>query len=134
MYLTYPEYTSMGGSLPESSYALAEFKARKRIDYLTASRVQKMETAVPEEVKYAMLTLINLEGQYGTDVQITTAANTGDVSSFNTDGYSESYVTAGATAQTAAELEKTTTQEVIRLLYGVTDDTGTPLLYRGVRG
>ena len=129
-YLTYDEYLSYGGTIPESAFTLSEFRARKRIDYLTAARVKAME-AVPEEVKMAMMTLINLDAQYGTDAQITAASSAGDVASFSTDGYSESYVTAGATAETAAELEKQANREVMRLLYGVNDDKGTPLLYRG---
>lgn len=32
----------------------------------------------------------------------------------------------------AAELEKQATADVMRLLYGVNDDNGTPLLYRGL--
>lgn len=131
MYLTYDEYVSFGGTIPESSYALSEFRARKRIDYLTASRVKAM-AEVPEEVKLCMLSLINLDAQYGLDAQITAAANTGDVASFNTDGYSENYVTAGSTAQTAAELEKQATALIRANLYGVNDDNGTPLLYRGL--
>ena len=32
MYLTYDEYVAYGGTLDEADFALAEFKARKRID------------------------------------------------------------------------------------------------------
>lgn len=131
-YLTYREYTEdYGGTLPETSFKLSEFRARKRIDYLTASRVKAM-AEVPEEVKLCMLSLINLDGQYGLDAQIAAASSTGDVASFNTDGYSESYITAGNTAQTAAELEKQANREIMRLLDGVNDDNGTPMLYRGL--
>lgn len=54
MYLTYAEYQAYGGTLPESDFTLAEFKARKRVDYLTDSRVENM-TEVPEAVKLAMI-------------------------------------------------------------------------------
>ena len=47
MYLTYNEYLQYGGSTQdtaESEWALLEFEARKRIDYLTANRVAAMAT------------------------------------------------------------------------------------------
>ena len=49
-YLTYAEYVGYGGSASQTAFPTLEFKARKQIDYLTASRVQNMET-VPEAVK-----------------------------------------------------------------------------------
>lgn len=133
MYLTYREYTDYGGTLPESSYTLSEFRARKKIDYLTASRVAAM-AEVPEEVKICMLTLINLDAAYGIDAQIANAPKSGAVASFNTDGYSESYVQVSGTdaANTAAELQKQMDAQIKTLLYGVNDDNGTPLLYRGL--
>ena len=41
-YLTYEEYQEFGGTLPETEFEMAEFQARKRIDYWTDSRVQNM--------------------------------------------------------------------------------------------
>ena len=109
MYLTYDEYVAYGGTLDEADFALAEFKARKRIDYLTDSRVEKM-AEVPEAVKLAMVSIIKADSAVGVDAQ----AGAPLVASFTTDGYSESY---GSAAE---------------LLYGVKDDNGVPLLYRGV--
>ena len=51
------------------------------------------------------------------------------MASFSTDGYSESY---GSAADQTANVEKQLTAEVRRLLYGVKDDDGVPLLCRGV--
>ena len=42
LYLTYQEYKSYGGELSETAFIPLEFKSRKRIDYLTDSRVQNM--------------------------------------------------------------------------------------------
>ena len=50
LYLTYQEYKSYGGELSETAFIPLEFKSRKRIDYLTDSRVQNM-IAVPAAVK-----------------------------------------------------------------------------------
>lgn len=134
-YLTYEEYKTWG--LPEGSeppadimdgamFAVAEFRARKTIDYWTDSRVQKMET-VPEAVKHCVVSLIKLESKYGAEAQIETPL----LSSFNNDGYSESY---GSAQEQQAAAKKAASDCIRQWLYGETDDEGTPLLYRGVRG
>ena len=51
------------------------------------------------------------------------------VAGFATDGYSESY---GDGAARSVEAERQLRRCVALLLYGVTDDDGTPLLYAGV--
>ena len=124
MYLTYDEYQAYGGTLSEADFALAEFRARKQIDYLTDSRVEGM-AEVPEAVKLAMMSVIKADGAVGVDAQ--TGAPL--VASFSTDGYSESY---GSAADQTASVEKQLNAEIRRLLYGVKDDGGVPLLYRGV--
>ena len=124
MYLTYDEYAMYGGTMSEADFALAEFKARKRIDYLTDSRVEKM-AEVPEAVKLAMASIIKADSAVGVDAQ----AGAPLVASFSTDGYSESY---GSAAEQTANVKRQLTAEVRQLLYGVKDDDGVPLLYRGV--
>ena len=124
MYLTYDEYLAYGGTLAETDFALAEFKARKRVDYLTDSRVEAM-AEVPEAVKLAMMSIIKADGVVGVDAQ----AGAPLVASFSTDGYSENY---GSAADQTANVERQLNREIGRLLYGVKDDNGVPLLYRGV--
>lgn len=124
MYLTYDEYVAYGGTLDEADFALAEFKARKRIDTLTDSRVEKM-AEVPEAVKRAMASIIKADSAVG----VAARADAPLVASFSTDGYSESY---GSAAEQTANVERQLTAEVRQLLYGVKDDDGVPLLYRGV--
>lgn len=131
-YLTYDEYQTFveespeSEQLTESAFTIAEFRARKTIDYWTDSRVQNMEK-VPEAVKHCIVAIIKLESKYGAEAQIENPL----LSSFNTDGYSESYGSA-TDQQTAA---KRAVEDGIRQwLYGETDDNGIPLLYRGVRG
>ena len=126
MYLTYDEYAMYGGTMEEGDFALAEFKARKRIDYLTDSRVEKM-AEVPEAVKLAMVSIIKADSAVGVDAQ----AGAPLVASFTTDGYSESY---GSAADQTANVERQLTAAVRQLLYGVKDDDGVPLLNRGGKG
>lgn len=123
VYLTYDEYKSLGGSAPATDFALLEFKARKRIDYLTASRVQNM-AQVPQAVKMCMLSIITVDSAAGAEAQATKPV----VTSFNTDGYSESYGKAMSVQDASASI----TRIIKTGLYGETDDNGVPLLYRGV--
>lgn len=123
VYLTYDEYKSLGGSAPATDFALLEFKARKRIDYLTASRVQNM-AQVPQAVKMCMLSIITVDSAAGAEAQATKPV----VTSFNTDGYSESYGKAMNVQDASASIAR-----IIKTgLSGETDDNGVPLLYRGV--
>lgn len=124
-YLTYEEYTGYGGAESHAAFSLLEFKARKRIDYLTASRVQDMET-VPTAVKLCMMTLINMDAKAGAEAQ---AVNP-QITSYNTDGYSESYGNALSADDAARQMDK----QITAMLYGERDDNGVPLLYRGARG
>lgn len=122
-YLTYSEYTELGGTLAESDFRLAEFKAEKRIDYLTDSRVKAMET-VPEAVKLCIMAIMDMESKVGTEAQVSNPV----VTSFNNDGYSESY----GKAMGAAEANVAMNGVVKEYLSGEVDDYGVPLLYRGL--
>ncbi len=121
-YLTYEEYAQLGGTLAAPDFTLAEFKARKRIDGLTLSRVQNMQ-AVPQAVKMCCMAIIAVESKSGFEAQAATPA----VASFNTDGYSQTFSHI-STEETEAGLNN-----IVRTyLCGETDDNGTPLLYRGL--
>lgn len=123
-YLTYEEYTGYGGMLPETDFALAEFRARKRIDYLTDSRVAAM-AAVPEAVKRCMMLLISVYNKFGPEAQV----NSPVVASYNTDGYSESY---GSVDAQMEAVTRSTDASICEMLWGELDDLGVPLLYRGL--
>lgn len=122
-YLTYDEYKEMGGAVPQTEFIQLEFKARKRIDYLTDSRVKDMVN-IPEAVKMCMMSLITVEAAVGVEAQVLNPV----VTSYNTDGYSESYGKAMGAEDAAVSMNAT----VRTLLYGETNDEGIPLLYRGV--
>ena len=123
-YLTYGKYEELGGTLSPEDFMEAEFSARKRIDRLTDTRVRYM-AAGPEAVQLCMMALIRIEAAAGAEAQISNPT----VTSFSTDGYSESY----GHSLSAADAEQAMTDRIKTDLYGETDDYGTPLLYRGVR-
>ena len=122
-YLTYSEYVEYGGAASDTEFTMLEFRARKRIDHLTACRVQKMKS-VPKDVKLCMVSIIEIDRKAGVEAQI----NNPVVTSFNTDGYSETY----GKALGAADAEKAVSAAIKSMLWGVTDSGGVPLLYRGV--
>lgn len=122
-YLTYQEYKDHGGTASETDFALLEFRARKRIDYLTASRVQDM-AEVPEAVKLCMLSIMKIDSKSGAEAQTDKPV----VTSFSTDGYSESY----GKALSVEDAEKTMSASIRSMLWGEMDDRGVPLLYRGL--
>ena len=124
-YLEYSEYVTYGGSADQTAFPLLEFKARKQIDLLTANRVQNM-TVVPEAVKMCMMTIMNMDQASGAEAQATNP----QLTSFNNDGYSESYGNALSADDTAKQI----TKQITAMLYGEVDDNGVPLLYRGARG
>ncbi len=123
-YLTYAEYQAYGGTLSQSDFNLAEFRAQKRIDYLTDTRVAAM-AVVPEEVKLCIMSLIKVNQTAGVDA----IADNPLLSSFNNDGYSESY---GSASEQISVLDKKMNATITEMLYGVMDDNDVPLLYRGL--
>ena len=123
-YLTYQEYVERGGTMSEVDFNVAEYKARSYIDYWTDCRVQDM-AEVPEAVKMCIMSIIKVDAVYGVDAQVDNPA----VASFNTDGYSESY---GSASDQSANANKVLNSTIGRMLYGVKDDNGVPLLYRGL--
>lgn len=122
-YLTYEEYESYGGTEPETAFTVLEFKARKRIDFLTDSRVQNMRV-IPEAVKLCAFSLIGMISSVGAEAQAASPA----ITSFSNDGYSETH----GHITSVADGEKQMNDIIKSCLYGELDDFGVPLLYRGV--
>lgn len=84
-YLTYSEYQSFGGTLEEMPFNLLEFKARKEIDRATSMKlVGKGQNYTSVKVcVYDLIPVIKSYQEY--------TSNNKNISSTNTDGYSESY-------------------------------------------
>ena len=122
-YLTYDEYKQYGGTVSEAEFTLLEFRARKRIDRVTFDRVQNM-AEVPEAVKLCMMSIMKIDSKSGAEAQVDHPT----VTSFNTDGYSESY----GKAMSAEDADAAMSASIRSMLWGERDDRGVPLLYRGV--
>lgn len=124
MYIEISYYLANGGTeMDDAAFSRNEYRARKIVDRLTQNRVTKMQN-VPEAVQRLMVELVTLEATQGA-----AALDNQPVSSFSNDGYSETYAQP-LTAETVKQLEM---DLVVDYLAEETDDTGTPLLYLGVR-
>ena len=128
-YLTYKEYTDLGGSqIGEMPFNLLEFEARRKIDIKTFNRVKDLDV-IPQEVKLCEYNLINSVKNY-LETTNNVSAN-GNVASENIDGYSISYVTANQVSEIVKSKSAELDDIVRTYLLGVIID-GEHLMYCGV--
>lgn len=110
-YLTYEDFTSMGGTLAESEFDRFEFRAEKLIDNETFGRIKEL-IAMPEEVSRCTFELVTYLSN------VSKGGDTSAVASFGNDGYSVSYVE-----------KKTADRQIYDIIYTYLSDTG--LMYCG---
>ena len=127
-YLTYAEYTALGGSaIGEKPFNLLEFEARRKIDIRTFNRL-KIDN-IPQEVKLCEYKLINTIQGYTKSLQ--SIADNGNIKSENTDGYSITYVSASELSDIvksqSAELDDIIRTYLLNVIY-----EGEHLMYCGV--
>ena len=122
-YLTYEEYTAIGGICDDTAFDRNITKATAVIDTETHKRVWDMET-IPEQVKALCRDSVELYYRNSTSEKVITSQSqtAGAVSE------SVSYATA-----TQEEVKKAADDLVYDYLMSVEDDNGTPLLYRGCK-
>ena len=114
MYLTYSDYTALGGTLPDTAFLHAEKRAEALIDRMTQGRLRD-ENPVREIVKELVFELIRTGYRAeGTDIR-----------SVSNDGYTVSY-------GTQQELSRQSAGLVRDYLAEETAADGVPLLYAGV--
>ena len=138
-YLTYDEYTELGGQLDETLFDTLLLDAQGYIDWYTFNRLWKEEwrtEEVMERVKICVYQLINLVAAKS-NLLVPQTANTGgininaQVSTQSNDGVSTTYAVLSADllfSHAKKEIEETVT----RYLTGVMNSVGRKLLYRGL--
>lgn len=124
-YLTYSEYTTLGGTLQETPFNVLELKAQKEIDKYTFGRLQNLPTQI-NEVKTCVFELINKFNNY----QNAENNQATGISSESTDGYSVSYGT--KTSDNVSSMIKDIENCIKTYLSECKLDNGTPYLYCGV--
>lgn len=134
-YLTYDEYTEMGGTLDETLFDNYRLDAQGYIDWHTFNRLWN-ETEIPERVKICMYQLIGLVAAKSNlvtpQVEATHGINVNaQVSTQSNDGVSTTY--AVFSAELLYEKAKKEIDTCIeRYLAGVVNSAGRKLLYRGL--
>lgn len=120
-YLTYEEYTEIGGALDLTAFNRNIDRACGIIDNATHNRIDCMAD-VPQRAKALCRDLVEYLARYSTsDVVVSShSQSAGGVSE------SESYAT-----KTADDVYGDIQNMIYDYLLNVTDDNGTPLLYRG---
>ena len=137
MYLTFEEYTEMGGTLSEAAFNNIEFQAETYIDWYTFNRLQN-ETELPYRVKQCMFAIIDLLINKDAMLNQLTGASSmlsGEVpksiASQSNDGVSISYNVLPA-SDLMDDTTKAIEDTINKALQGVTNSLGRKLLYRGL--
>ena len=121
IYLTYDEYTEIGGTLDLTAFNRNIDRACGIIDNATHNRIEGM-AEVPQRAKTLCRDLVEYLARYSTSDMVVSSRSqsAGGVSE------SESYAT-----KTADDVYGDIQNMIYDYLLNVTDDNGTPLLYRG---
>lgn len=138
MYLTYAQYTELGGTLSEAVFLDCEMEAEMLVNWYTFDRL-KNETEFSEDVKKCMYMLIKyialqsgLDGTGGNSDGSGSASSSGAmVASYSNDGVSVSYNV--LSAQELLDNSKSKIGSIIKMgLQGVVNSLGRKVLYRGL--
>lgn len=121
IYLTYGEYTDIGGTLDLTAFDRNIARACGIIDNATFCRIENM-AEVPQNAKHLCRDLIEyvVSNHFIEATVSSRSQSAGGVSE------SESY-----NVKSLAEMQEEITKLIFDYLYSVKDDNGAPVLYRG---
>ena len=136
-YLTYDEYTDVGGTLDETEFNYYAYEAESYIDWYTFNRLHNT-TEIPDAVKRCEVYLIKFIQERLSALGVSMGDSGGTANnpimsmmSQSNDGVSVSYGNMSA-KDANASLYKEVEQTIQRQLAGVTNELGRKLLYRGL--
>ena len=134
-YLTYEEYSDMGGTLDETLFDNLRLDAQGYIDWYTFNRLWN-ETEIPERVKICMYQLINLLNAQNNlvtpEVSTTNGINVNaEILTQSNDGVSTQYAVFSADMK-YSRIKNEINGCVTRYLQGVVNSAGRKLLYKGL--
>ena len=127
-YLEYQDYKGLGGTLDLTPFNILEFEARRIIDIRTQNRLKEIDD-IPQEVKMCEYAIINSIENYSKSTM--SISENGNVTSVNTDGYSESYLTPMQIKEIIISKD-TEIKEIIRNYLGGVIVNGQHILFVGV--
>lgn len=135
-YLSFDEYTDMGGTLDETAFDELEYSAESYVDWYTFNRLRN-ETEIPEQVKkciFYIMRLLQKRMEYMTPDDDSTEATSNSakqIASQSNDGVSVHYNI--LYAEDVLTLVKDEVDITIkRYMQGLTNSLGRKLLYRGI--
>lgn len=123
-YLTYNEYSELGGNLSQTPFNLLEYELRKRLDLYTQRRLVDVET-IPNEVKMCMFKMICSMEKYAEQGGLNL-----NYSSETTDGYSITYAGPQSIQQLVGAKQFELNDIMMNYLFGVIVNDE-HLIYRG---
>lgn len=123
MYCTYDQYRTFGGSMMPHEYAVWGLRASRTIDRLTFGRAERHKDDVPDELADACARIADLLKQEADYI----GSKDSRLASANTDGYSESYIS-------AEDVGTNTRRAVSEALAAALGNDPYNLLYQGVGG
>lgn len=127
-YLTYAEYTSLGGTLEQTPFNLLEFEARKQIDLRTQRRLVGLDT-IPNEVKLCDFHLISKIESFANTIQ---SASQNNVAQETIDGYSVAYLSPSEISNIVSSKNFELQDIMMTDLYGVIVNNE-HIIYNGAR-
>lgn len=136
MYLTYEEYSAMGGTLSNTDFNFLAYEAESYINWYTFNRL-KGQDEIPQEVKDCEFYLIRLIQVRLASLGLGNVTDTsgsgiiGSVASRSNDGVSESFNSLAA-RDAIKSISDEIGEGIRRYLQGVTNELGRRLLYRGL--
>ena len=133
MYLTYEQYTAMGGSLTETVFLDYEYRAEALINYATFNRLKK-DTVLPPEIPKLTKYIIDLVEKQANSMSLgkgETVSGSIFITSQSNDGVSTSY-NGMASSDVFDACNAEINAAIKTYLYGVTNEAGRYLLFRGM--
>lgn len=135
MYLTYEEYTVMGGTLAETTFNSLCFEAQSYVDWCTFNRLQKESAEnYPEELKRVMFELIKhiqtKRSILNPGDKSLSSTGTTSVAKMENDGVAITYSIASANDFLSRDRKEIQTL-IQTYLRSTTNSLGQRLLYRG---
>ena len=129
MYLTQPDYVSLGGRLDEATFNSIIYDIQYHIDWITFNRL-KNETVIPEEVKRCIFSIIDIFIKQKNLLASTEDSNK-EITSMSNDGVSVSYNTLSSN-DIITKSQSYINQIIFKYLNSVKNSEGKLLTFRGL--
>lgn len=129
-YLTYCDYVNLNGTLPEEEFSVLEFKAETKVDWYTFNRLAK-DTVFDNKVSLCVKEIIGILHRLENARKGLNADGSANIIKQSNDGVSTDYGTLSS-SEAIDKAESEIADTIKTYLYGVKNEAGKTLLYRGI--